>query len=110
LIHQLIEAISQHEKTPVAALIKLAHYYRDRHANFECFCPLITNPNTPTEALEILIHELFSQQYNIFRISKFLSHPNVSVKILVEIANHDSPSVRAALANAKIVKRVQSCE
>jgi len=68
-----------------STLIKLAkcvmdHWYSDVQY---VYIPLLKNPNTPAEALDILINE---QTHNVHSITdKLISHPNVTLDILKKL-------------------------
>jgi Leucine rich repeat variant len=97
---RVLDALTQCKKLSEFTLLKLARFFISQPNAISAHAALGEHPNLPAEALEILIQSLltFWHPNCMDAISYHLVHPNVPLKLLEELAIHNSVSVRAMVA------------
>jgi hypothetical protein len=84
-----VNAIAQLATAPPSILLKLTEHERS-FQDIHFLGDLVKNPNTPAEAIEILVPRLKREQHpnTIHYLSAVAEHPNTPVQLLEELATH----------------------
>lgn len=90
-----VHNIARLDTTPPNVLLKLTQYERRYQDNNLRGC-LARNPNTPAEALEIMLSKLDKEQYSNQVYLAIVAHPNTPAQLLEEFAMH--PILRRAVS------------